>query len=339
MGSSFGNGVRAALMGSVWLTGAAMLAVLPLALTATPAAAQDDGGEGGHEDGGEGGGHEDGGDEGGGHEDGGDEGGHGGGQGGHGNGHDMPEAAPAAGLFTGGSGDEAVAVSGVSREGGYIRGELGGTRYSAGDASWLPPGYPEDPKVFFNLDTDDAVFGALAFGYDYGNGWRAEVAINMFGSSDFDGDWSRTEPADPGPHASMEGSVKSLAMFANGYYDIPTEGSVTPFLTAGLGVARNSMDDWTRINPDSDRTTRSYEGGSESSLAWSIGAGLAVEIGPIVGSQPAQLELAWRYFDLGSVSGGTAPLPGSGESGEPQAPLGFDVTNQVISVGLRIPLD
>lgn len=218
----------------------------------------------------------------------------------------------------------------------YLRIELGVVQPDAGDASWLPPG-PSDPRVYFDLDLDRAATGAIAFGRSFGEGWRGEVAFNSFGSSDFSGNWSYTVPADPGPHASMEGSVKSVAFFANGYYDVPMEGDFTPFLTAGLGMARNSMDDWTRINPDAERSTRSFAGSSDSGFAWNIGAGVAWDVGSIGGSGPAKLELAWRYFDLGSVSGSAAPLDGSGSS-TPREPLNFDVTNQVFSVGLRFPL-
>jgi opacity protein-like surface antigen len=135
----------------------------------------------------------------------------------------------------------------------------------------------------------------------------------------------------------MEGSVRSVAFFANGYYDFTMEGEFTPFLTAGLGFARNTMGDWTRINPDSGRTARSFEGSSESGFAWNVGAGVAWDIGPVVGSGPAKLELAWRYFDLGSVSGSTEPLENNG-SGIPREALNFDVTEQVFSIGLRFPL-
>ena len=222
--------------------------------------------------------------------------------------------------------------------GSYLRFELGAAYGDANDPYWLPPGYPSDPQIFFDLDTDTAAFGAIALGHSYGNGWRAEVALNVFGSADFSGPWSHTVPETAGPHADMAGSTKSIALLANGYYDFDTGGKATPFVTVGLGVAHNTMDDWTRTNPDSGRTTRSFEGGSENSLAWSVGLGMAMDVGPVFGSAPAKLEVAWRYFNLGSVSGGTTPLPGSGSGGEPEAPLTFDVSNQVISVGLRIPL-
>jgi opacity protein-like surface antigen len=221
-------------------------------------------------------------------------------------------------------------------EDAYIRLELGASQTDAGDANWLPPG-PGDPRVFFDLDVDSSATGAIAIGRSFGDSWRGEVAINSFGKSDFSGNWSYTVPADPGPHASMEGSVQSVAFFANGYYDVAMEGDFTPFLTAGLGYADNTMGDWTRINPDSGRATRSFGEGSDSGFAWNIGAGVAWDVGPVIGSGPVKLELAWRYFDLGSVSGSTEPLDGSGSS-TPREALNFDVTNQVFSVGLRIPL-
>jgi opacity protein-like surface antigen len=220
--------------------------------------------------------------------------------------------------------------------GTYLRLELGAAQPDAGDASWLPPG-PSDPRVYFDLDLDTAATGAIAIGRSFGEGWRGEVAVNSFGKSDFSGDWSYTVPADPGPHASMQGSVRSVAFFANGYYDIAMEGDFTPFVTAGLGVADNTMGEWTRTNPDAGRVTRSFAEGSDSGFAWNIGAGVAWDVGSVAGSGPAKLELAWRYYDLGSVSGSAQPLDGSGSS-TPREPLNFDVTNQVFSVGLRFPL-
>jgi opacity protein-like surface antigen len=312
--------------------GAATAGIAPLSLFATAAQAQD---EGGHGEGGSGGGHEgggeDGGDEGGGHEEG---GGKGKGKGG------KPVPPVVVPVVAVGQGDGAASgtLSGNVQPGNYIRIELGATNGSAGDASWLPPGYPSDPQVFFDLDLDAAAMGAVAVGRSYGNGWRAEAALNIFGTSDFSGPWSFTVPATPGPHADVEGSVRSVALLANGYYDFASVGRTTPFVTAGLGVARNTISDWTRINPDAGRTRRSFEGGSDTGLAWSIGAGIATDVGPVLGSAPAKLELAWRYFDLGSVSGGTTPLPGSGAGGIPVEGLNFDVTDHVISIGLRIPL-
>jgi opacity protein-like surface antigen len=218
----------------------------------------------------------------------------------------------------------------------YLRIELGAAQPDAGDANWLPPG-PNDPRVFFDLDLDSSAMAGLALGTSFGEGWRGEAAFNVFDSSDFSGNWSYTVPADPGPHASMEGTVRSVAFFANGYYDVPVEGDFTPFVTAGLGYARNTMSDWTRINPSADRATRTFGSASDNGFAWNVGAGVAWDVDSVMGSGPVKLEVAWRYYDLGSVNGSAIPLDGSGSS-SPREPLNFDLTNQVFSLGLRFPL-
>ncbi|MFN7223760.1 MAG: outer membrane protein [Paracoccaceae bacterium] len=306
--------------------GATALVALPVSLSATSAYAQD----AGHE-------------EGGGHEAGGGKGGKGGG--GHGGGHGgeptdpVVAVAPASGN---GSGAGTYAAGAMASSGTYLRFELGGARSKAGDANWLPPGYPTDPQVFFDLDMDNSAFAAVAVGHDYGAGWRAEIALNAFGRSNFAGPWSYTVPVTTGPHASMEGSVRSVALMANGYYDFDLGNKVKPFVTAGLGLAQNSMN-WSRIDPAGN--TRSFERSSNSSLAWSVGLGLSVDVGPIIGKAPATFEIAWRYHDLGTAKGSAQSLTGGGGGGGegpggiPTAPLNFDLTQQVVSIGLRIPLN
>ena len=356
------------VVGAAWLIGAASVGVASVTFGAAPAFAQEtDGhgggnqgggnqgggnqggsGEGGHEDGGheDGGGeddgHEDDGGEDGGHEDGGtDEGDHeeGGGKGkgkGKGDTVAVPVVAAAIASDAASPRGKGSGRGGVIGPGTYLRLELGSAQGAADGASWRPPGYPADPQVFFDIDTSATGFGAIAAGRSLGNGWRVEGAFNVFGAGDFNGPWSYTDPVTAGPHADVAGATRSVALMANGYYDFKTGGRAVPFVTMGVGVARNSMDDWTRINTGSDRTSRSFEGGSDSGFAWTVGVGVAVDVGPVFGSAPAKLEVAWRYFDLGSVSGGTTPLDGSGSGGVPVSPLQFDVTEQVISVGLRM---
>lgn len=319
MDHEFTNASTRAVIGAAWVFGIMLAGIVPLSTSGGAAWAQDDDG---HEDGG--------------HEDGGHEDGGGKGKGGH---HGKPplpgEVLPASG---GDGADGDGTSSGTAKAGNYFRLEFGAASGSAGDASWLPPGYPTDPQVFFDLDIDQAAMGAVAVGRDFGNGWRGEVAMNIFATADFAGQWSYTVPETTGPHADVEGTVRSVALMANGYRDFDTGGRATPFVTVGLGVAHNTMGDWTRINPDSDPTRRSFEGGSDTGFAWSVGAGVSWDVGQVLGSAPAKLELTWRYFDLGSVTGGTEPLPGSGSGGNPVEALNFDVTDQVVSVGLRIPL-
>lgn len=182
---------------------------------------------------------------------------------------------------------------------------------------------------------DRAGFATVAIGRNYANNLRGELAVTGFGSSDFAGDWSYTVPASTGPHASLTGSTSSLALMANGYYDLPGTGlgSVQPYVSAGIGVADNRMESWSRIKPD-DGSARAFEGDSNVALAWSLGAGISVAVGE-VGGMPAQLDIGYRYFNLGEVKGSSVPVSSEG-GGRPVKPLNFDKTELTVSVSLRL---
>lgn len=225
--------------------------------------------------------------------------------------------------------------------GPYARLELGLAGEGNTTGYWQPPGYPSDPEVHFDLSGDETGFGALAMGYDWMNGWRAEGALMIFGSRDYAGAWSYTIPDEPGPHATIDTApLQTLALFANGYYS-PLEARgensrINPYLTAGIGVASHDMGDWTRSNPDADQTVRSFEGAGSSSIAFNIGAGVSMQLSK-PGKRPVLLDATYRYFDLGNAEGGATPLAGSGTS-EPVTPLTIHRRDHVVSIGLRFPL-
>ena len=227
-------------------------------------------------------------------------------------------------------------------EGYYLRAEIGAARPASSDAFWLPSGYPTDPQVFFDLTSDDTAFGSLAVGHEWPNGARAEAAFSAFGSSAFSSPPGYTVPASSESHGSVSGANRSLTAMINGYVEpfgaLGASGKTRPYLTAGLGLADNTMEDWTRDNPNSEKPTRSYAGESNVSLAWSVGFGVSMDVSSPNARAPVFLEVGYRFFDLGNVSGSAQQLPGSGSGGTPVQPLNFDVTAQVLSVSIRIPL-
>jgi opacity protein-like surface antigen len=222
----------------------------------------------------------------------------------------------------------------------YVRLELGGTSFHPGDETWLPPG-PSDPRVYFDLDDDNAGFGYLGAGVDWKNGFRADVGLAAFGKSALSSLPGTTIPADNVLHAAITGgTVKSHAVMATLSYSPLEQGGnaarFQPFVSLGIGPARNSVSDWTRTNLSGVRDDRTFEGDTTTELAWSAGIGFAYRMaGPA--ANPVTLEVAYRYFDLGHAQGGTAPLPGNGSS-SPQEPLNFDIGHSVFTIGLRVPL-
>ena len=226
----------------------------------------------------------------------------------------------------------------------YLRLGIGSGSYDISDGNWAPPGAApngSDPVVFFDLSEPEGVAGTIAFGRQLRIGWRGEILFTAFDNKDVSGPWSYTVPATPGPHADVSTTIESRALMANVLYDLPNIGtgrfSAQPFLSAGIGMAWNKMGDWTRTNAASSRPSRTFEGDTNTDLAWTLGAGVSWNVGKN-SSGPIKLDLMYQYFDLGSAQGGSTLLSGGGSS-TPVSPLEFDVSSQVISVGVRIPLN
>jgi len=230
--------------------------------------------------------------------------------------------------------------------GPYARVEYGSSAPSLGSAYWLPPG-DSDPQVNFDatLLDDRTGFGSVAFGYDWQNGLRAELAIFGTGTADLTAPCSSVSNGTPcSEHSDItSASVSTSGFFGNVYYaPFEARGSNSifqPFVVAGIGIARNEVGEWTRTkNPDNptfpDNTVRTYSGATNSELAWSVGVGAALQV-TRPGQWPVIVEAAWRYYDFGTASGGAQPI-GTGSS--PREPFSFDIDTQVISIGVRVPL-
>ena len=92
---------------------------------------------------------------------------------------------------------------------------------------------------------------------------------------------------------SYEADLESKAIMLNGYVDIPLDlGRFRPFIGAGIGVARNKLDDldwW-----DSTPASGSIPGGTNTDFAWQVMAGAAIEL-----TDRWSMELGYRYHDAG----------------------------------------
>lgn len=127
-------------------------------------------------------------------------------------------------------------------------------------------------------------------------------------------------------------------MMANLFY-APFEASGSnsrfqPFVVAGIGFSRNTVESWTRVNPTSPRPVRVFGSNSETEFAWSLGLGASWQL-TAPGQWPVMLDMSWRYYDFGSAVGGAKSDVGSGI---PRQPLTFDLESQVFSIGIRVPL-
>ena len=170
-----------------------------------------------------------------------------------------------------------------------------------------------DPLAYFGcgIGSDGRPLGAYGdFGssalIDAGIGiwlrdWlRAEATFSYRPDLGFDG--RANFPFVPGDEEPVSSDVESFSILATGYlYPTPLFDvalwPVSPFVSAGLGVAHNrtsQMDyEFPTLGPGSATIT---QGGSNTDFAWSVGAGLDVDL-----AEDWALSLAYRYSDLGEV--------------------------------------
>lgn len=235
-------------------------------------------------------------------------------------------------------GTSATLAQGVpSMEGFFVRLGAGGTVLQPVTGRWLPPGYPSDPEVYFDVTGGLAASINGGVGYDFGNGVRAELNVTHLFPRSIDAPWTYTVPATSGPHADMTATASSTAVLATGTYSFDFGDSgpeVTPFVSGGIGVSFNRMGDWTRTNTSVSPTTRTYQGDSNMSLAFSLGGGVSVDLSGDSG-MPMFLDISYRYLNLGNTIGSDVPV-GSGSS--PVEPFNFNNSAHEIGVSVRIPI-
>jgi len=95
---------------------------------------------------------------------------------------------------------------------------------------------------------------------------------------------------------SLDMDFTAYTGFANAYWDITTYAGFTPYLGAGIGVARHNITAVTAPVTGSPSAS--------TSLAWNFMLGVSYDITPHM-----KLDLGYRYSHLGSMtSAGTTPI-------------------------------
>jgi opacity protein-like surface antigen len=164
---------------------------------------------------------------------------------------------------------------------------------------------------------DSYVLGA-GVGYRVTPNIRGELAVGYRGGFELD----EADAVAPTP-TTFTGKIRSWTAMLNGYYDFSAAGPWKPYVTGGIGVARNKVKTISATNPSAATLPALFSnyqlvGDSDTSFAWTIGAGVGYAVGPKV-----TLELGYRYVDLGdlkvpsqTVSFNTGPVSYPGAKGE-----------------------
>lgn len=168
-------------------------------------------------------------------------------------------------------------------------------------------------EMHANMPFETGWGGGASIGRQFGN-WRVEgemfwrqaktegftIERATVGGRDFTEAFRtifETGAAGGGPGLVVEGRMKFLSVFANGYYDIPTSWSWHPYVGIGAGVVRRSMSKHVEIHlPAGFGATADYiEDEHESSwdFIYQVQAGVGIQL-----TDTLELELDYRYKAL-----------------------------------------
>lgn len=143
---------------------------------------------------------------------------------------------------------------------------------------------PAAPIAAIPVSNDSALGFSAALGYKLPYNLRAEAEASYRDNNNV-----LAVPTLPGT-AFLDGTVKSFAGMANGYVDIPTGTVVTPYVGAGVGMARVDMD------------------GAETLFAYQGMAGISLDVSP-----QTSFVLGYKYFASEDLKG-SDPTIGSLET-------------------------
>jgi opacity protein-like surface antigen len=152
--------------------------------------------------------------------------------------------------------------------------------------TWLDPG-----------GFDSGIFFGLGIGYQFNNWLRADITGEYRGKVGFHALDRAPNGASPtGFQSNDYTATKSEWVFlANGYVDLGTWWCLTPFVGAGVGFARNTIDHYRDVNVPMAGVAYA-DSATKWNFAWALHAGVAYKATP-----GFTVELAYRYLNLGDA--------------------------------------
>ena len=185
----------------------------------------------------------------------------------------------------------------------YLRGDVGYSWTRDPNVKWTVTDpntglFVTDAVTAVNVDNSWLFEGGAGCGSGP-RGIRGELMLGYHGKRDIDGTPGPWNPATVPPTADpLHTSVSTTTLMFNGYYDIARLDQFTPYVGAGVGLAYNKTGGVSfTANP---ALTNVIEGDSRWSLAWSLMAGVGIQL-----SERTTLDIGYRYIDMGRAESGT----------------------------------
>lgn len=210
----------------------------------------------------------------------------------------------------------------------YLRGDIGFSNQTVNRLSNSLDALGTIEKV--QAGFAGAPLAGVGVGYRV-NGWlRADVTREYRSASSFSGLERHRDETLPLGYGTDEyaATKRDVVALANGYVDLGTYHGMTPFLGAGVGVARSTIAGFRDTNVVTQGLAYARSA-SKTNLAWALHAGMSYDVSPTL-----KVEFAYRYLALGDARTGTV-YNYAGRCGSCEALALKDVESHDVRVGLR----
>jgi opacity protein-like surface antigen len=187
-----------------------------------------------------------------------------------------------------------------------------------------------------NLNFNTAGIFGLGVGYRFNNWFRADITGEYRGNSQFFGTDAITFPGGFGTD-TYHATKSEWVVLGNAYVDLGTWWCMTPFIGAGVGGARVSINGFTDQGivtpvPGPGPALASLAFGDNVSrwnFAWALHAGVAYRVTPNF-----TVELAYRYLDMGNgLTGDLRAFDGTNGINNPTTFR--SITSHDLKIGVR----
>ncbi len=223
--------------------------------------------------------------------------------------------------------------------GWYLRGDIGFSNQNV--RSLFNVNYSGFTSVN-NIDKgfDAAPLFGLGIGYTVNNWLRFDVTGEYRGAANFHGLDVGAIPGGGFADDRYTASKSEWTFLFNGYVDLGTWWSITPFIGAGVGASRNTISNFGDFSTCVNSLSCVGSGGSDAyggtasrwNFAWALHAGIAYQVW-----RNTTIELAYRYIDLGNAHGGD--LVAFDGTNNFNNPMEFHhLTSQDVKLGVRFNL-
>lgn len=177
-------------------------------------------------------------------------------------------------------------------EGPYIAAEAGGTYHQSVTFSDTSPTALNCDLCTsqFPSSIKNGLFGGLKLGYRMSANFRSDFSVDYFARVQVSGQ-STTIPPSTG-----SANFSSLVALYNVYWDFGPAYFVQPYVTAGMGFARNSLG---VTNGNSALGPFTISSNSDTNFAWDAGFGVSFPLSPWLSA-----DLGYRFMQLGELRSG-----------------------------------